>query len=67
VKKLKYDCNELENKKQLDKIYQNNILHDKNKKKINKCVSYKQFGDSWKESHKEKTNVFKSMIRWKIS
>ena len=24
VKKLKYDCNELENKKQLDKIYRNN-------------------------------------------
>jgi len=23
-------------------------------KKINKCVCYKQFGDYWKESHKEK-------------
>jgi len=36
--------NELENKKQLDKIYRNSILHDENKKqikilKINKCVS----------------------------
>ena len=34
MKKLKYDCNELENKKSLDKIYRNSILHDENKQNI---------------------------------
>ena len=39
--------NELENKKKLNKIYRNSILHDENKQqikilKINKCVSQKQ-------------------------
>ena len=35
-------------------FYMMKINKNRNIKKNNKCVSYKQFGDYWKELHKEK-------------
>ena len=35
-------------------FYMMKINKNRNIKKNNKCVSYKQFGDYWKESHKGK-------------